>query len=99
MKEKNVKWNPFAEEYEPYEVPDGSVLRNPYCSPFDRRLVECASCGKEIELGKTVMSREIFDAEHEAFAVCKRCEKEEIKRRVAANRARREKQNGRQLEL
>ncbi len=95
MKEKNVKWNPLTEKHEPYEVPEGSVLMEPYHSPFDRTLIECASCGKEIEYGKTVSSREIFDAEHEPFAVCKQCEIQEIRRITAANRARREKQHGR----
>lgn len=72
------KWNYNKSKYEPRKIPDEW-----YCSTYEadmKTIVNCPSCGKELEFGDTYTSREWHTAIGFGYGVCEDCYKLEIER-------------------
>ena len=77
---KAQKWNWHKHEYEPYELPEGSLM---YSYDMDRK-VACAQCGQEIAFGDSYTSFEIQNNIGLGYAVCGSCYKQEWRRKIDA---------------
>lgn len=62
-------WNELKQEYEPYELPEGSSC---YESDMDK-VVSCACCGKKVVYGNTYTSHAIHTPVGFGYAVCGEC--------------------------
>lgn len=82
---KMQKWNAEKGEYEPYSVPEGWDCPL-FCADM-QRVVNCASCGKEILYGDCYTSQEIHNTMGLGYAVCPECYREEMKRRMERAKA------------
>lgn len=77
---KAQKWDWHKHEYEPYDLPEGSVM---YHHDMDKK-VTCAQCGKEITFGDSYSSWEIHNNIGLGYSVCDDCYKKEWRRKIEA---------------
>ena len=66
------KWNLKTHEYEPYQLPVGSVL----FANLDADVC-CAGCGKIMKFGNGFTSKKIHNNHGLGFTVCEDCHNEE----------------------
>jgi hypothetical protein len=72
------RWNPKTREYEPYEVPDD---RRIWCTgTIMDRMIDCASCGRELPVEKAFTSIEIHTPIGFGYSVCEECYEGERRR-------------------
>ena len=76
---KMLKWNDAKGKYELYEVPADWECR--LAEEDMDKIVNCASCGKEIRFGECYTSMEIHNVWGFGYAVCPECYQKEIERR------------------
>ena len=69
------KWNPELHKYEPYDPPPGYITK--YENDMDR-LINCASCGKQITFGEGYSSLHIHDYFGFGYSVCENCHESEL---------------------
>lgn len=77
---KAQKWNWHKHEYEPYDLPEGSLM---YHYDMDKK-VACAQCGQEITYGDSYNSWEVHNNIGIGYAVCEKCYKQEWRRKIDA---------------
>lgn len=75
------KWNYEKHEYEDYSVPIDWYVST-YETDMDK-VVNCASCGKELPFGDTYTSLEIHTTVGFGYGVCEECYQREWERRRA----------------
>lgn len=75
---KAEKWNWHKHEYEPYELPEGSVL---HCSDV-KQVITCAQCGAKIEYGDSYSSWEVHNSIGMGYSVCPHCYNHEWRRKI-----------------
>ena len=69
------KWNPEKQAYEPYIAPPGYVT---FYETDMGRLINCASCGKEITFGSGYTSLQIHNTCGFGYSVCETCHEAEL---------------------
>ena len=76
------KWNYEKNDYDPYVISDDwrIVL---YTENMDE-IVNCCSCGREVEYGDCYTSKEIHNQVGMGFPVCEECYEEEWQRQRKA---------------
>lgn len=77
------KYNCETRKYEDYNIPDH--WNTPLMSNNMKLLINCANCGRLIELGKGYVSRKIHNELGFGYSVCDKCyakECEEFKKYV-----------------
>lgn len=75
-----LKWNYKTHSYEPCYIPSHWKVRT-YCDDMTE-VVNCASCGKEVEFGMTYCSRRIHTVMGFGYAVCAECYEAEFKEEI-----------------
>ncbi len=70
-----LKWNYDAQEYDPYELPEGVEL-HPTANLTDK--IVCASCGKSILYRNSYNSLEIHNEGGFGYLICAKCADKEI---------------------
>ena len=77
---KARKWNYSNQEYEDYELPEGSIL---YTYDLDEHC-KCAACGADMIYGKGYSSLEIEEPDRGlGYCICADCQNKERERREA----------------
>lgn len=84
------RWNHRSRSYDDYEVPDNWAVA--VTAPTLDTFVDCAGCGKSIPFGAAFTSAEIHTVSGFGYAVCKKCNGEEVRR--AKGRENRHRRSG-----
>ena len=79
------KWSNRTRCYEDYEVPDNWAVA--VTAPTMDTFVDCAGCGKSIPFGAAFTSSEIHTGFGFGYAVCKKCNKEEERRKESRKKS------------
>ena len=70
------KWNYEAKTYDPYELPEGTIL---YTEDMET-MIRCAQCSRSIKYGESYTSKEIHTSIGLGYPVCNDCYQEEVAR-------------------
>lgn len=65
------KWNFKTQRYDPYQVPDGTVLAL-YLEDMDT-IIHCAGCFQPLQYGKSLTSRTLHNQMGFGWPVCADC--------------------------
>ena len=83
------KWNYKTKEYEEYTVPDSWKVKT-FSTDMEEK-VNCAACGKVMEVGDGYTSRTIHTINGFGYLVCERCYNKEINRELTYGQIKYEK--------
>lgn len=72
------RWDYESHTYKPYEIP--AIWNTPLYSEDMKEVINCASCGDVLTLGKSYTSLEIRNSYGLGFPVCMKCFNEEMER-------------------